>query len=314
MRLVALLDTSIATDNLGDEIIMDAVRLELASILPDAYLITVPTHDTLGRRAHKVLKAAEFGVVGGTNIMSSRLIRGANWKLNPLDLGSMHDIVLMGVGWMDYAPQPTRFARYLYDRVLARKYQHSARDDYSRLKVSQLRSKVLNTACPTMWRPTPEHVSGIPSEKADEVITALTYYRPKPDEDRALLTLLSRTYDKIWLWVQQPEDLAYAQSLGDFAFSTIPPNVAAYSQLLASERIDFVGSRLHGGIRALQHGRRTLILAIDNRAREIGRDTGLPVIERDDLAGIESWIDSMSVTSVKLPIDAIDNWREQFSV
>jgi hypothetical protein len=42
--------------------------------------------------------------------------------------------------------------------------------------------------------------------------------------------------------------------------------------------VDFVGARLHGGIRALQRGRRTLTIALDNRAREIAGDTGMPVV------------------------------------
>lgn len=314
MRLVALLDTSIATDNLGDEIIMDSVRHELRAIMPDAYMITVPTHDTLGRRAHKVLKSAEFGIVGGTNIMSSRLMRGANWKLWPLDVRAMHDIVLMGVGWMDYAPAPTRLAGQLYNRVLSRTYTHSARDDYSRGRVAQLPVKVLNTACPTMWQLTPEHMAQVPAKKADQVVAALTFYRPRPAEDRALLETLQRSYDKVWFWVQQPEDLAYARSLGDFDLRILPPNSAAYADFLKSEDVDFVGSRLHGGIRALHHKRRTLILSIDNRAREIARDTGLSVIERDDVAGVEAWIAAPTHTTLTLPDAAISAWRSQFAL
>ena len=36
--------------------------------------------------------------------------------------------------------------------------------------------------------------------------------------------------------------------------------------LIQDTECDYIGTRLHGGIRALQHGRRSLILSVDNRA------------------------------------------------
>jgi hypothetical protein len=94
----------------------------------------------------------------------------------------------------------------------------------------------------------------------------------------------------------------------------VPPSVAEYSALLDSEPVDVVGSRLHGGIRALQRGRRAQIMAIDNRAREIARDTGLSVLERDDLAGLRRWIENPAPLRLELPRQAIAEWRESFAI
>lgn len=313
MRIATLLDTSIATDNLGDEIIMDSVRTELLSLMPDVYFHTVPTHDYLGRKARKILKASEFGIVGGTNIMSSKLLRGANWKLTPLDTGSMHDIVLMGVGWMDYTKAATSYARYIYDNILSKTYLHAARDEYSKGRMAEIRPNSINTSCPTMWRLDDAHCAVIPTRKAAEAVVALTFYRADRAADTAFLELVVAHYDTVHFWIQQYDDLAYVRSLGNFPLRILPPNVAAYTDFLESESVDFLGSRLHGGIRALHSKRRTLILAVDNRAREIGRDTGLPVVERSDLEAIKAWIGAETPTRITLPHVEIARWRQQFS-
>ncbi len=314
MRLIALLDTSVSSDNLGDEIIMDAVRHELLEALPDAYFTTVATHDYLGRIGRKILKQAEFGILGGANSVGSQMFRGANWKLSPIDLPAMQDkIVLMGVGWQDYHPAASRYARHVYNRVLSRKYTHSFRDSYSLGKGQQLGRKMSNTACPTMWRLDAAHCAAIPTTKAPSAVAALTYYRPDPENDRKLMTKICASYDKVYFWSQQAEDWDYLHSLGDFKVELIHPNVRAYTDLLESEDVDFIGSRLHGGIRAMQKGRRALIVIVDNRAAEIGRDTACPTVARDDHDRIAAWIAGSAAVQIRLPMEAIDAWRSQFA-
>lgn len=314
MRLVTLLDTSVSSDNLGDEIIMDAVRAELNDCMPDAYLYTVATHDSMGRRAHRILRETEFCVVGGTNFLSSGMLRGSGWKVSLRDLGALKNVVMMGVGWKDYQAAPSRYARYIYEKVVAKDFVHSCRDQYSAAKLAGLGRTVVNTTCPSLWRMTPEACAAVPARKADTVVTALTFYRPQPDTDRATLDLLRERYDRVLFWTQQAEDLPYLRSLGSYDFEVISPNVGAYSELLRSRDVDFVGSRLHGGIRALQHGRRTLVIGVDNRATEIGRDTGLPVVGRADVAAIDAWITAPVPTLIHLPTEAIARWKGQFLV
>ncbi|WP_442680064.1 polysaccharide pyruvyl transferase family protein [Sphingomonas sp. ASY06-1R] len=313
MRLIALLDTSVSSDNLGDEIIMDAVRYELLDALPDAYFTTVATHDYLGRIGRKILKQCEFGILGGANSMSSQMLRGANWKISPLDLSPMQDkVVLMGVGWQDYHPNASRYARYVYERVLSKKYAHSFRDSYTLGKAQQLGRKTLNTACPTMWRLDDAHCAAIPTTKAKSAVAALTFYRPDPDNDRKLMQRICDSYGKVYFWSQQAEDWEYLHSLGNFDVELIHPNVRAYTDVLEGEDVDFIGSRLHGGIRAMQKGRRALIVIVDNRAAEIGRDTDLPTVARDNHARIAAWIEGSDPVRLKLPNEAINAWRTQF--
>jgi hypothetical protein len=125
---------------------------------------------------------------------------------------------------------------------------------------------------------------------------------------------LKRRYERVYFWPQQALDVPYMRELGVDGFIPIKPDVAEYDRLLAQEDVDFVGARLHGGIRALQHGRRALVIPVDNRATEIGKSTLLPVIPRDDLEAIERWIDHPRPTRITMPWDEIDRWKAQFSL
>ena len=93
----------------------------------------------------------------------------------------------------------------------------------------------------------------------------------------------------------------------------LDPTIAALDEFLANQPgLDYVGNRLHAGIRALQHGVRTLIVEVDNRARMMGVDLGLPTIERDDFDGITSWIRRSAAIDLRLPRKAIEDWKQQF--
>jgi polysaccharide pyruvyl transferase WcaK-like protein len=74
-----------------------------------------------------------------------------------------------------------------------------------------------------------------------------------------------------------------------------------------------VGTRLHGGIRGIEHGRRTVIIAIDNRAEEMGADTGLPIVLRDN---VKTELESQLAANfeIKLHIDAaaVETFLGQF--
>ena len=92
----------------------------------------------------------------------------------------------------------------------------------------------------------------------------------------------------------------------------IPSTLDAFDAALDQEDTDYVGTRLHGGIRALQHGRRSLIIAIDNRAREMHKDFNIPVLERDEIEKLEDWICGESTTDIRIPIDEIERFLGQF--
>jgi polysaccharide pyruvyl transferase WcaK-like protein len=92
----------------------------------------------------------------------------------------------------------------------------------------------------------------------------------------------------------------------------VEPSLEGVTRLLREGDIDYVGLRLHCGVIALQHKVRSLVVAVDNRASEISRDTGLPAVARDDLAAIEKWIEGSQAVELSLPFAAIGVWKAQF--
>jgi hypothetical protein len=131
--------------------------------------------------------------------------------------------------------------------------------------------------------------------------------------DRILLNTLKRHYGTVYFWPQQSEDDSYFKSLAIDGVRLISPSLKAFDRVLQDEDCDFIGTRLHGGIRALQKGRRCLVIAIDNRATEISKDFELPVLAREMCGEVLNWIYGEAPTRVKLPLNAIAEWRRQFS-
>ena len=78
--------------------------------------------------------------------------------------------------------------------------------------------------------------------------------------------------------------------------------------------IDYIGNRLHGGIFALQHACRTIIIGIDYRVEEIGKQYSIPYIMRNEISNeLESLINRSWETSIQgLDFNAIEQWKKQF--
>lgn len=312
-----LFDPSIASTNLGDEVIAQAVRAELHDIVPDANLIHLPTQMGLDRHGHRIRRLGGLAIVGGTNLLSSNLHRYRQWKINLPLLAAPGHIVLMGVGWWQYQRPPGRLTAAIYKRLLSPSLLHAARDSHTVAMLNAMDfTNVVNTGCPTLWRLTPVHCANIPSKAADEVLLTLTDYARDPESDLALLELLLKQYRRVYFWPQGHQDLDYFRSLPPDVTESIillDPRLAALDKVLRPGQIDFIGTRLHAGIRALQQGVRTLIIAVDNRATEMGRDFHLPVVSRTELNQIPDWIYGNHPTELKLPWSAIREWRTAFA-
>lgn len=116
------------------------------------------------------------------------------------------------------------------------------------------------------------------------------------------------------MWLQGQDDLSYLNQLGytDHVI-LIPSDLKKYDALLNLPDLDYVGTRLHAGIRALSKGHRTIIVAIDNRATCIHTDTGLPIIPRKDISlYLKNMIERDIITEISMPWDNIKKWKDQF--
>jgi len=315
METICILDTSICTDNLGDIIIMDAVNNVVGSLFPNAYVHRIPTHEALSDRTRKWIGESKCCFIGGTNLISSRISRHGLWRidLDDAELFSTSELVALGVGWNDYGPGPIEQTTRILKTALSSRFNHSVRDGHTLTHLSSILPNVVNTSCPTTWGLTPSHCASIRYSRAKAVVLTLSAWRADPESDRALLSAMRDLYSEVMFFPQMQDDLKYMRQFGFDDIRIIPPNLDAYNTLLESEEVDFVGTRLHGGVRALQRRQRALILAIDNRATEIARDTGLPVVPRTDIEAIRNWVVVAPTAEISLPQKSIDGWKSQFS-
>ena len=221
----------------------------------------------------------------------------------------------MGVGFDSRDDSFDGYTRQLLRTILARDGYHSVRDSFSEQKLKSMGiPNVLNTGCPTMWNLTPERCAAIPVVKATNAICTVTDYCRDKANDKALLDILLDSYEKVYLWLQGRDDLAYIQELGyQDKLILVPSTLADYDTVLKQSDLDYVGTRLHAGIRALSTGHRSLIISIDNRAECISADTGLPILRREDVCiALKDRLNGNIETIIALPWENIVRWKGQF--
>ena len=320
-RQVALFDTSAGTYNLGDQIIMDYCQQQLRSVFRNDFFIKIPTHYDLWRDGWVAANKADFRIVCGTNILKNHMFHRSSreWRIDPIAGWKLDEVLLMGVGWNNYETESIdSYTKHLYRKLFSKVGIHSVRDNYTKRQLDKLGiSNVLYTACPTMWNLDPALCATIPTKKSENVLTTLTDYRRDKKSDSFLLQTLIQKYHKVFVWIQSPADEEYISSLdvAEDVIVKLPPRLDAVDKLLAdtSLSLDYVGNRLHCGIRALNNKRRTIIIGVDNRAIEISKDSNLDVIPREDmLTNLQTKIDSEWETNIELPVDNIKKWKSQF--
>lgn len=314
MNRITVFDTSVCTENVGDEIIMDCVKVQLREIFPQTMFLRVPTHEKISKISYMRMKKTNIGFVGGTNLLASNMRYPINqWNIHLWNTKHMNNVVLMGVGSQNYGDNINLYTKLVYKNALSSKYLHSVRDSYTEGIMRKIGiNNVINTGCPTLWSLTKEHCQSIPTKKSKNVICTFTDYNKDIDRDKKLSEILLKNYENVYCWIQGSRDYEYIKSISD-KFILIDPHLEEYDKILTSDiDLDFVGTRLHAGIRAMQKGRRSIILSVDNRAREMGRDYNLNVIERTDIDKLEEYINSEFKTEVKLNLDNINKWKAQF--
>lgn len=314
---IVVFNTAIGTDNLGDCIIMKYCYEYLKSTFPEKNFREISTHIVPNGEETGVVKRKKYKFVCGTNLLTSHIEEWWNWRLPEGYRGKQdfRNVILVGAGWGVYQDKCSMYSQMIYKTMLNPCVIHSVRDEYTENKLKEIGIKnVINTGCPTMWRLTPEFCKRIPIEKAENVVTTITDYRRDIKNDNLMLEILSRNYRKVYLWIQGKKDQEYLETL------TCPENLViisrdldAYEKILKQGNIDFVGTRLHAGIFALNHGVRSLIIAVDNRAIEIAKDTNLPIIHREKVEEeLQNTILSKNPTNIIINEANIEKFKSQF--
>lgn len=309
---IVLFDTSLYTQNTGDYIIMENCMLQLSSLLDTSEAVHVPTHRIPSSDKECIGK---YKIICGTNILSCKMRSYGLWKL-PRNLDNYNKIILMGVGFDSEKIKSDLYSRLLLRYMLSSKGVHSVRDSFSEKALRSMGIKnVLYTGCPTMWTLTPKHCAAIPTKKASCVVCTITDYDRDEQNDKLMIGILIDNYDKVYLWPQGQNDLEYIRELGyDKKVELLATSLSAYDSLLEENDLDYVGTRLHAGVRALCKGHRSLIVSIDNRAKCIGEDTGLSIVRRDDIPTmLKDRLYENFKTDIKMPWDNISRWKEQFA-
>lgn len=311
-RDLGIINTTIGTTNMGDFIIFESVWSELRNMYPEAFFTNFPSHFHTSFEAKKEMSSKDYLFVSGTNLLSSNMDSYYQWKLDPGHKKYLKNkIILFGVGWWQYQDTPNVYTKRLLNSILTKDSIHSVRDSYTCRMLNDIGiSNVVNTSCPTLWGLTKEHCSKIRHQKTNDVVTTLTFYNEDLKLDKRMLDILVKKYDNVYLWVQGLNDLAYLDRIypNKMEIHLISPGLEKFDELLCGS-IDYIGTRLHAGARALQKGNRAMILAVDNRAIEIAKDTNLNVIPRENVEQLSDFIDGSYITDINLPLENIAKWK-----
>lgn len=311
--MISVFDTTISAYNIGNEIIMDAVRENLHNLFPEDFFINLPSFDSIGKMSTDYIKKSDYTFFGGTNALSAQMDVYSQWGIDETNVNDIQNVILFGVGWWQYQSEINEYTRKILKQVLHPNVVHAVRDAYTQRKLESIGiNNVINTGCPTTWKLTEEWCSLIPKEKADSVLFTFTDYNQSPI-DFDIFSLLKKTYKKLYFWVQGPKDIKYINSFDkNGEVIIIPPSLQHLDNFFCNQDVDYVGTRLHAGIRALQHKKRTIVLSVDNRASEIAKDIKLPVVPREDVSLLKEKICSSFETGLKVDYLSVNKWLKQF--
>lgn len=309
---IALIRPDITTDNIGDEIIVQSILDNFDFFPKDSSFISFSSHSGMSAATTLLYNSCSLHFACGANLLDLRPLPFLNqFALTMLDFWKMHPMILCGVGCR-FHQHPMPWAKLVWKKLLDKKYVHSVRDEHTKTELAKLGiNNVINTGCPTTWKLTPEHCQAIPRNRSETVIFTLAAHPTK--NDQFLVETLKQYYRKVVFFPQGISDLKIFKHLKNIeGIKVLPRTLSNYDHFLENENCDYVGFRLHGGVRSLQKGHRTIIIGIDNRANEIHRDTALPVIKMADLQDkLTERINSSWATKINVNFSAITQWKNQ---
>ena len=323
MKKVMILDTSVGSLNMGDEIINDSIRKNWPELYSQNYICKYPTHtpphswwqQLIHGRQIRLYEDMDFKFLCGTNALYTNMIRPyPTWNVHLLNAGMYKNTILLGIGAGINSKNVNLYTKALYNKILSHDAIHSTRDEYTKELLEKLGFKAVNTGCPTIWGLTPDHCKNIPQNKSNIAVFTLTSSHGDKVNDRLMIEILLKNYENVYFWPQQYSDLYYLQSLDIEGPIVITPNLSAYDKILDGT-IDYIGNRLHGGIRSLQHCNRSIIISIDYRAENMAKNYSLPVLRREDISEqLETLINSNFITEINgIDWDLINKWKSQFN-
>lgn len=313
MKIISIFDTSISEYNLGNQIIMDSIQKELDDIFKDKFQYNIP-YQQITKNLKKCFNQSDYVFFGGTNSLTSFMNKYKQWDINLYKTSYVKNVIMIGIGWWQYQKDPNLYTRLVLKRALSKDFYHSVRDSYTEEKLKNLGFKVINTGCPTTWRLNKEKLKKINNtQKSESVMLTFTDYNQDYENDKRMFEICKEKYEKLFIWPQGIGDLKYIKSIDTKGQAKIiNPNLREYDFVLKNENIDYIGTRLHAGIRALQNNVRAYFIAIDNRTIEMGKDIKIPYIQRKNILELNDIIDLKYNSNFNINYNAIEKWKNQF--
>lgn len=324
MKNYIIFDTSVGSLNVGDQIINNSFNKNMKDIYGSGFVVRYSTHTPTSHfyqnnrfnRFYRYVKSCSEKFVVGTNILSNNMLEPwPNWNVNIFNCGPYKNSVLVGCGYAADTNKINAYTRFLYSRILSKKMIHSVRDERTKRILNSLGYKAINTGCVTMWGLTKEHCKKIPVKKQKNVIFTLTDYKRDIENDQFLIDTLNENYENVYYWIQGSGDFEYFKSFKNIEkIVLVNPNLEDYKYVLTKKNVDYVGTRLHAGVYAMQNFIRSIILIVDNRARDMKETYNLPSIEREEVKEkLKEMILSDYETKVNIDDEKIKEWKSQFN-
>ena len=328
MKKVLLFDTALGTSNNGDEIIFESVKSGLRPVLSNALCFRLATHIENysplqmlhpGTKLSAICFQADYKFICGTNLLVEDFLRiRPQWWVHRSNEKLYQNSILVGVGKRtDYPSIKNKYTRDLYKRILSSEYTHSVRDEATKEIVEELGFKAINTGCPTLWMFDENKCKMIPTQKSDNVVFSVSgySYQADPDRDRQMVQCLLKHYDRCYAWIQTTDDEKYLiELLRDMQSPQIEYlySLIRFEDVLNQGNIDYVGTRLHGGIYAMQHNARTIIISIDQRAEGFYESNNIPILRRETVAELGDTVESSFETKIHVNREGITAFLSQF--
>lgn len=309
--------------NLGDLIISESVVKILSELFPSKQIVRISTHDEIDLKRRRQINNAFLSFIGGTNLITSdisayRQFVVRNGKLVWLFPG-VKELILLGCGWGVGYGDPVQFqTKFFYRRILHPRFIHSLRDQYSADKLQQEAGiHSMNTSCPTTWNL--EYNQSEPVNFNNVCLFTLTDYNTNVLADDALLMTILKFFTKIVFFPQGAMDIDYLKTLPAYRknkvkIDILPHDYKQFLKFISTSSLTYIGTRLHAGIKCLEHKHKSIIIAIDNRATEIAKDILLPVCSRWDYTILTDWLKGEPLFNqrFRVPFQAISEWKKQF--
>jgi hypothetical protein len=311
--MIVVADPGAASTNVGDRIISQSVDAELVAPLraTGRQVELVPMHGSLSSTHRAALRDAEAVVVCGTNLLSDhmRFRRAWHWPVEDIEL-CRGRLTFLGVGWWQYQRAGIDPVSAAWLRSLTGPTPWAVRDEYSLRKLRRARIPAVHTSCPTLWG---VEKQVLPSGQRRAVVT-FTDYSQDPLADGRLVRELAERFDEVLFWPQGPGDPSYIDQVRAGVGTLLGPGLDELDSVLAEPDTAYVGLRLHGGIRAMQRGVPSLVLSIDNRAREIARSVGLRAPSRHAARAYRQDLESGETVGIAVPRDSVQRWRASWGI